>query len=67
MIPKLDLYRQCSVKEYWIVDPMKAQVTVYSLTDGEIEDVSYYAKAHDPFVESALYPGLRVSTQDLFA
>ncbi|MGC6589052.1 Uma2 family endonuclease [Paenibacillus sp. Dod16] len=30
MIPKLDLYRQCGVKEYWIVDPMKAQVTVYS-------------------------------------
>lgn len=30
MIPKLDLYRQCGVKEYWIVDPMKALVTVYS-------------------------------------
>ncbi|ANY75134.1 type II toxin-antitoxin system prevent-host-death family antitoxin [Paenibacillus ihbetae] len=67
MIPKLDLYRQCGVKEYWIVDPMKALVTVYSLLDGEIADVSYYAGAHDPFVESALYPGLKVSTQDLFA
>jgi len=67
MIPKLDLYRQCGVKEYWIVDPMKALVTVYSLLDGEIADVSYYAGAHDPFAESALYPGLKVSTQDLFA
>ncbi|EHB68436.1 MULTISPECIES: type II toxin-antitoxin system prevent-host-death family antitoxin [Paenibacillus] len=67
MIPKLDLYRQCGVKEYWIVDPMKALVTVYSLLDGEIADVSYYAGAHDPFVESALYQGLKVSTQDLFA
>ncbi|CAM3402414.1 MULTISPECIES: type II toxin-antitoxin system prevent-host-death family antitoxin [Paenibacillus] len=67
MIPKLDLYRQCGVREYWIVDPMKALVTVYSLLDGEIADVSYYAGAHDPFVESALYPGLQASTQDLFA
>lgn len=67
MIPKLDLYRQCGVKEYWIVDPMKALVTVYSLLDGEIADMSYYAGAHDPFVESALYLGLKVSTQDLFA
>lgn len=66
MIPKLDLYRQCGVKEYWIVDPMKAQVTVYSFLDGEIADVSYYAQGRDPFAESPLYPGLQVSTQDLF-
>lgn len=66
LIPKLDLYRQCGVKEYWIVDPMKAQVTVYSLTDGEIADVSYYTGAHDPYAKSELYPGLQVSMQDLF-
>lgn len=67
MIPKLDLYRQCGVKEYWVVDPIKAQVIVYSLSDGDISDVSYYAQGRDPYAESQLYPGLQVSIQDLFA
>lgn len=67
MIPKLDLYRQCGVKEYWIIDPMKAQVILFSLSDGEIADVNYFSQAHDSFAESKLYPGLQVSMQDLFA
>ena len=67
MIPKLDLYRQCGVKEYWIIDPMKAQVILFSLSDGEIADVNYFSHAHDSFAESKLYPGLQVSMQDLFA
>ncbi|KFN08280.1 type II toxin-antitoxin system prevent-host-death family antitoxin [Paenibacillus macerans] len=67
LIRKLDLYRKCGVKEYWIVDPMKEQVTVFTLTDGEIADVAYYSKSGDPYALSQLYEGLRVSMQDLFA
>ncbi|GJM68951.1 hypothetical protein HMSSN036_11670 [Paenibacillus macerans] len=67
LIRKLDLYRKCGVKEYWIVDPMKEQVTVFTLTDSEIADVAYYSKSADPYALSQLYEGLRVSMQDLFA
>lgn len=67
LIRKLDLYKQCGVKEYWIVDPMKEQVTVFTLSDGEIADMTYYSKAGGQFAESQLFKGLRVSIEDLFA
>ena len=46
---------------------MKAQVILFSLSDGEIADVNYFSQAHGSFAESKLYPGLQVSMQDLFA
>lgn len=67
LIRKLDLYRKCGVKEYWIVDPMKGQVTVYAFDDGEIADITYYSNGKDPNVESGWFQGLRVAMQDLFA
>lgn len=67
LIWKLDLYRKCGVKEYWIVDPIKEQVAVYTLTDGEIADMTYYSNTGEQYAESQLFKGLRISTQDLFA
>lgn len=59
MIPKLDLYRQCGVKEYWIIDPMKAQVILFSLSDGEIADVNYFSQAHDSLRNPNFIQGYR--------
>lgn len=67
LIRKLDLFRKCGVKEYWIVDPMKEQVAVYAFDDGEIADFTYYSNGKDPNVESGWFQGLRVAMQDLFA
>ncbi|MFR9708892.1 type II toxin-antitoxin system prevent-host-death family antitoxin [Paenibacillus sp. MB22_1] len=67
MIKKLDLYSVCGVKEYWIVDPMKKIVMVYSLADGDITDMTVFSNTGDVQVTSQLYPGLQVLIPDLFA
>ncbi len=67
LIRKLDLFMKCGVKEYWIVDPMKEQVTVYTFDDGEIADITYYSNGKDPNVESGWFQGLCVAMRDLFA
>ncbi|WP_339816451.1 type II toxin-antitoxin system prevent-host-death family antitoxin [Paenibacillus sp. FSL R7-0216] len=67
LVKKLDLYSVCGVKEYWIVDPMKAHVFVYSLEDSNITDMTVFSNHADVYVTSQLYPGLQVSIQDLFA
>lgn len=66
LIKKLDLYKQCGVKEYWIVDPMNEQVTLYSLADNDISDHKSFQKGASPYVESAHFRGLKVSLADLF-
>jgi prevent-host-death family protein len=66
LIKKLDLYKQCGVKEYWIVDPMNEQVTIYSLADNDIADHKSYLKRANPYVESAHFGGLKVALEDLF-
>ncbi|MEX2414710.1 MAG: type II toxin-antitoxin system Phd/YefM family antitoxin [Paenibacillaceae bacterium] len=66
LIKKLDLYKQCEVKEYWIVDPMNEQITIYSLADNDIEDHKSYQKGANPYVESAHFGGLKVALEDLF-
>lgn len=38
---KLFKYRTAGVREYWIVDPMKERVTVYSFEKGVMEEYSF--------------------------
>lgn len=38
---KLFIYRAAGVREYWIVDPMKERVTVYSFEKGVMEEYSF--------------------------
>lgn len=66
VIQKLDLYRTCGVQEYWIVDPMKKQVTVYTFQDAEIADMYYYANTVDSFAASQVFNGLHISMSELF-
>ncbi len=67
MIKKLDLYMQCGVKEYWIIDPKNEHVLVYSLESNDIADSRTYRKGADLHVQSAYFSGLQVSLEDMFA
>jgi prevent-host-death family protein len=67
LIKKLDLYKQCGVKEYWIVDPMNEQITVYSLADNDIVDHKSYHNSANHYVESVHFEGLKIALKDLFS
>ena len=67
MLKKLDLYIQCGVKEYWIIDPKNEQVTVLSQENNEIADSRSYTKGSDSHVKSFHFMGLQVSLEDMFA
>ncbi|HEY0828580.1 MAG TPA: type II toxin-antitoxin system prevent-host-death family antitoxin [Bacilli bacterium] len=66
LIKKLDLYKRSGVKEYWVVDPMNEQITIYSLADNDIADHKSYHKGGNPHAESSHFRGLKVLLEDLF-
>lgn len=67
MLKKLGLYKQCGVREYWIIDPQHEQVLVYSLENNDITDSKAYRKDADTHVKSDYFDGLQVSLEDMFA
>jgi prevent-host-death family protein len=64
LVKKLELYMQCGVKEYWIVDPMNQQVQVYELDDQNISNMQTYKG--NVSAESFLFEGLSVPLNDMF-
>ncbi|WP_100011763.1 type II toxin-antitoxin system prevent-host-death family antitoxin [Lentibacillus sediminis] len=65
MLKKLDLYKQCGVQEYWLVDPLNEQIRVYVLEDNDITNSKSYKK--DDIVLSEVFEGLEVDLQEVFA
>lgn len=65
MLKKLDLYMQTGVKEYWMVDPDKKEVAVYSFEKHDIADHNTYIG--DMVVKSKVFAGLEVRLADIFA
>lgn len=66
MLKKLDLYKQCSVKEYWLVDTDNKQIMVYSLDNNDITGLKVYQKGAVQFVESNCFEGLKAALDDIF-
>ena len=57
-IRKLDLYMDCGIGEFWLVDAAKRTIAVYSFADNELESETLYAAGDT--AESIRFPGLRV-------
>lgn len=66
LIKKLDLYKLCGVKEYWIVDPMNDSIFVYSLAENDIVDMKVYQKNGISNVVSNHFKGLQLALDDVF-
>jgi len=64
MAEKLCLYRDASVREYWVVDPKNNKVTVYSFQTGEILAKIY--KATDT-VPVGIFPDFDIALDQVFA
>ncbi|KUG04435.1 hypothetical protein ASZ90_018202 [hydrocarbon metagenome] len=64
LIKKLDLYMECGVQEYWIVNALNQEVCVYLFEDRDISDSITYRKSET--VESFIFLGLLVELGLIF-
>ncbi len=64
LINKLDLYMSCGVREYWIVNQLNMEVSVYLFEDRNISDSITYRKSET--VHSFIFPGLSAELNQIF-
>ncbi len=64
LIKKLDLYMSCGIREYWIVNPLNREVTVYLFEEQNISDSITYRKSE--MAESFTFPGLAAGLDRIF-
>lgn len=65
---KRRLFDSKGVREYWLVDPKKCQISVCRrAVDGSFPIADVLSAAADSHLETALLPGLVVSISELFA
>jgi prevent-host-death family protein len=65
MLMKLDVYMQGGVCEYWIVNPDKMEVYIYSFKESNIED--YRVCRKDDTIVSSAFKNLEISFGEVFA
>ena len=64
LIKKLDLYMSCSVQEYWIVNPINKEITVYLFEDKNIRSNTTYRKPES--AQSHVFAGLAAELDKIF-
>lgn len=64
MVTKLDLYMDCGVKEYWVVNPENDSITIYEFKDYEVKNTNTYK--NDEAATSFHFEGLAVEVGKIF-
>lgn len=65
-IEKKNLYERMTVQEYWLVDPQYEAIEIYTLQNNRYELFSAATTFEGEF-KSALFDGLSINTNDIFA
>ena len=63
-VHKSALYARCGVPEYWIADPERRRMVIYSLQDKQYIPIESDA---DGWFASRVFPGLRVDPAEVFS
>ncbi len=62
-VPKMALYAEAGVPEYWIADPDSNDLTIYTLADGQYQPV----ETSEGILHSNVIPGLTIDLGALFS
>ena len=63
-VRKLDLYMDTGVREYWIINPLNGEITVYSFDEGNIQQNTTYK--HKETACSVYFAGLEADLGRIF-
>ncbi|MCL4416180.1 MAG: type II toxin-antitoxin system Phd/YefM family antitoxin [Actinobacteria bacterium] len=63
-IKKLDLYMSTGVNEYWIVNPLNKEITIYFFEQNDIVKNETYKK--NEVAASYIFSGLKMNLKDIF-
>lgn len=64
LVKKLDLYMECGVNEYWIIDPSEKKVIIYNFRDRKIKRTAMCKPPET--AQSFLFEGLSVELERIF-
>lgn len=64
LVKKLDLYMSSGVKEYWIVNPVNKEITIYGFENYMVEQTGAYKNTES--AHSFIYDGLSVELENIF-
>ena len=64
LLKKLNLYMKSGVLEYWVVDTVNKQISVYHFADRDIEaNITFVG---DMIVKSFVFDGLQIALDKIF-
>jgi Uma2 family endonuclease len=63
-IKKLDLYMSTGINEYWIVNPLNKEITIYLFEQNDIIKNETYKK--NEIAASYIFTGLKIKLKDIF-
>lgn len=64
LVKKMDLYMQTGIREYWIVNYVNREVTLYQFSDNDIKAMKVYVK--DDVAVSFIFEGFTADLKDIF-